>query len=103
MFPALLTNVVGDQVPNKSPTPKKVPDLENVVAISCGNAHSLALTEPGHVYSWGRGDLGLALFVTSLILFRTTGPSSSTRFLSQLHVSKEDRIFRKYCCHLLWN
>jgi len=58
LFPALLTNVVGDQVPNKSPTPKKVPDLENVVAISCGNAHSLALTEPGHVYSWGRGDLG---------------------------------------------
>ncbi|MFN7978251.1 MAG: hypothetical protein U0P30_08955 [Vicinamibacterales bacterium] len=33
--------------------PVKVPDLENVVAMSAGNGHVLALTKEGHVFSWG--------------------------------------------------
>jgi alpha-tubulin suppressor-like RCC1 family protein len=31
---------------------------ERVVMISCGPFHSMALTECGHVYSWGRNDWG---------------------------------------------
>jgi RCC1 and BTB domain-containing protein len=39
--------------------------LEKVVAISCSSIHSLALTESGHVFSWGyneNGNLGIGNF-----------------------------------------
>jgi alpha-tubulin suppressor-like RCC1 family protein len=44
-----------------SPNPKKV-ELSNVIKISCGICHSMALTKEGEVYVWGsstRGQLGL--------------------------------------------
>jgi alpha-tubulin suppressor-like RCC1 family protein len=31
---------------------------ERVVMISCGRSHSMALTECGHVYSWGNNEFG---------------------------------------------
>jgi alpha-tubulin suppressor-like RCC1 family protein len=42
--------------------PYHIPTLSNVIAIAAGDAHSLALTSGGHVYSWGEnsdGQLGL--------------------------------------------
>ena len=33
-------------------------DHVNIVAIACGGFHSMALTECGHVYTWGRADRG---------------------------------------------
>lgn len=37
-------------------------DAQNIVAVSCGEAHTLALNDKGQVYSWGLdsdGQLGL--------------------------------------------
>jgi alpha-tubulin suppressor-like RCC1 family protein len=31
---------------------------EKIIAISCGFRHSMALTDCGHVYSWGRNRSG---------------------------------------------
>lgn len=42
------------------PTPTKVTALRNkkIVAISCGETHTLALTESGHLYSFGANGCG---------------------------------------------
>jgi len=42
------------------PTPKLVILLENIVVvqISCGDAHTVALTNEGKLYSWGGGGCG---------------------------------------------
>jgi alpha-tubulin suppressor-like RCC1 family protein len=34
------------------------PELENVVAVSCGYEHSVALTHDGRVVCWGQNDRG---------------------------------------------
>lgn len=37
-------------------------DAQNIVAVSCGEAHTLALNDKGQVYAWGLdsdGQLGL--------------------------------------------
>ncbi len=41
-------------------TPIKINGFNNekVISVSCGSLHSLALTEYGEVYGWGRNDLG---------------------------------------------
>lgn len=39
-------------------TPTRVPGLSGVVHASCGWQHTLAVTEAGEVYSWGRGGQG---------------------------------------------
>ena len=38
--------------------PKKIKTLENkyIIMASCGNKYSCALTNQGHIYSWGRGN-----------------------------------------------
>ena len=46
-------------------TPKIIPSLKDrfVIQVSCGEVHSLALTNIGDVYAWGRGfegQLGIA-------------------------------------------
>ena len=48
-----------DQKPYQ-PFPTKVASLANkkVVAISCGETHTLALTEGGHLYSFGANGCG---------------------------------------------
>lgn len=38
--------------------PVRVPDLENVVAVSAGGGHVLALTKDGRVFSWGSNFYG---------------------------------------------
>ncbi|EPS68557.1 hypothetical protein M569_06211, partial [Genlisea aurea] len=49
----------GDDKSSKM-VPQKVHLLatENIVQISCGGTHSVALTEDGRIYSFGRGDHG---------------------------------------------
>ena len=39
-------------------TPTKAPGLPKVKAIAAGWRHSLAITESGEVYAWGRNDQG---------------------------------------------
>lgn len=36
--------------------PERVPELANVIAIAAGDAHSLAVTNDGHLYAWGRNN-----------------------------------------------
>ena len=40
------------------PTPTQVPGLSNVVAISAGGTHSLALRSDGTVWAWGKNSYG---------------------------------------------
>ena len=42
----------------KETLPVRIPGLENIVQVSCGWGHCLALTGDGHVYSWGRNNMG---------------------------------------------
>ncbi|CAM9626051.1 unnamed protein product, partial [Chrysoparadoxa australica] len=35
--------------------PKQITALSNVIKVSCGNAHTAALTAAGDVFTWGRG------------------------------------------------
>ncbi len=56
------TNRNGCNDKQLSPIEVKGFNNERVVMISCGCYHSMALTECGHVYSWGHnlyGQLGL--------------------------------------------
>ena len=39
-------------------TPRQIPGLERIVQISCGFGHNAALDADGHVWVWGRNDLG---------------------------------------------
>lgn len=38
--------------------PTRIPDLENIVQISCGFGHNAALDAEGHIWIWGRNDYG---------------------------------------------
>jgi alpha-tubulin suppressor-like RCC1 family protein len=51
---------IGNGCNNKQLIPIKVKGFNNerVVMISCGGWHSMALTECGHVYSWGSNECG---------------------------------------------
>ena len=53
---------IGEPTVKSKNTPTLVetsPFIENVVVkVSCGNFHSLALTENGKVFSWGQGRFG---------------------------------------------
>jgi alpha-tubulin suppressor-like RCC1 family protein len=52
--------LIGSQsdVNESTPIQMKEFDGENVIAISCGSDHSLALTENGQVFSWGSNQFG---------------------------------------------
>lgn len=53
---------VADKTIQNSNVPCLVDGLENIVKVSCGLGHSLALNEEGTVYTWGQafyGALGL--------------------------------------------
>ncbi|KAJ8476942.1 hypothetical protein OPV22_020669 [Ensete ventricosum] len=49
---------VGDNDDHCSPVQVKLPEEQKVQQISCGWRHTLALTERGNVFSWGRGTSG---------------------------------------------
>ncbi|CAL9191540.1 unnamed protein product [Musa hybrid cultivar] len=49
---------VGDNDDHCSPVQVKLPEEQKVKQISCGWRHTLALTERGNVFSWGRGTSG---------------------------------------------
>ncbi|XP_052190726.1 ultraviolet-B receptor UVR8 isoform X2 [Diospyros lotus] len=49
---------VGDNVDHCSPMQVRFPHEQKVVQISCGWRHTLAVTERGNVFSWGRGTNG---------------------------------------------
>jgi alpha-tubulin suppressor-like RCC1 family protein len=51
-----------DWVATTAPLPAQVPDVSHVVAIAAGDSHSLALTDSGRVFAWGKnryGQLGI--------------------------------------------
>jgi alpha-tubulin suppressor-like RCC1 family protein len=56
------SNVSGDlglpSAPSKILTPEQIPGLSNVVQVSAGNNHALALLSNGTVMSWGNNLLG---------------------------------------------
>ena len=61
-------------------------DAQNIVAVSCGEAHTLALNDKGQVYAWGLdsdGQLGL-LGSTGLWIVRLF---SGTDFMIPILVS----------------
>jgi alpha-tubulin suppressor-like RCC1 family protein len=51
---------LGYGIPENIKRPKKVEGLSGVkiVQIACGHHHTLALSDEGEIYSWGRGDWG---------------------------------------------
>jgi len=51
------SNVANDRWP-ASFSPKKVPSLENVVAVSFSNTHAAAVTADGDIYTWGQNSYG---------------------------------------------
>ena len=60
-----------------NPVPMQVENLSNVVAISAGTQHSLALRHDGAVLAWGlnnRGELGDGTLINKHIPVRVVGP-----------------------------
>ncbi|XP_030471685.1 ultraviolet-B receptor UVR8 isoform X2 [Syzygium oleosum] len=49
---------VGDNVDHCAPVQVKFPNEQKVAQVSCGWRHTLAVTEEGNVFSWGRGTNG---------------------------------------------
>ncbi|XP_031486010.1 ultraviolet-B receptor UVR8 isoform X2 [Nymphaea colorata] len=49
---------VGDFIDHCSPQEVKFPSEQKVVQVSCGWRHTLAITDKGNVFSWGRGTCG---------------------------------------------
>lgn len=49
---------IGDNTDHCSPLKVTFPDEEKVVQVSCGWRHTLAFTERGNLFSWGRGTSG---------------------------------------------
>lgn len=49
---------VGNNVDHCAPVQVKIPNEQKVVQVSCGWRHTLAVTEQGNVFSWGRGTNG---------------------------------------------
>ncbi len=64
---------------------------ERVVMISCGLWHSMALTESGRVYSWGRNDCGQ-------LGIGTTGGSNEPKFVAVIDEIKFNVFIEKISC-----
>jgi alpha-tubulin suppressor-like RCC1 family protein len=64
---------------------------ERVVMISCGWHHSMALTECGHVYSWGRNDCGQ-------LGIGNTVKSNEPKFVTVIDENKCNVFIEKISC-----
>ncbi len=53
-----LGNAVNTGTNNSNPTPVKISGLTDVIAVSAGEEHSVALKRDGTVWTWGRNSLG---------------------------------------------
>ncbi|KAI4330103.1 hypothetical protein MLD38_028410 [Melastoma candidum] len=49
---------VGDNIDHCAPVQVKFPNDQNIIQVSCGWRHTLAITEQHDVFSWGRGTNG---------------------------------------------
>lgn len=49
---------VGDNIDHSGPQRVKLPSEEEVVRVSCGWRHTVAITSKSNVFSWGRGTSG---------------------------------------------
>jgi len=50
---------LGPNVPQEISTPTIISGIKDVISVSCGHEHTVALTKTGVVYSWGNGEEGL--------------------------------------------
>lgn len=68
---------LGQGGPAFLPLPKQIPAIKDrfIVQIACGEYHSLALTNNGDVYAWGRG------FEGQLGLTRNVETSSTPKYI----------------------
>jgi RCC1 and BTB domain-containing protein len=73
-------------------------DGEKVVAISCGSRHSMALTEEGHIYSWGCNEFGQLGIDKSSELFRKLKISNEPKLVKVKDKDKNRILFEKISC-----
>jgi hypothetical protein len=66
---------------------------ERVVMISCGGYHSMALTECGHVYSWGHNEFGQ-------LGIGNTADSNEPKFVAIIDEDKCNVFIEKISCGL---
>ena len=81
-----------------SPVPRLISKLDNkrIIAVSCGAHHSLALSEIGDLFSWGRG------FEGQLGLLEKTESSSTPQFIPHFFKydhTKDVKMLRKKPIH----
>ncbi len=50
---------LGFSAPDEFQVPSLITTLDDVVSITCGYEHSVALTSEGAIYTWGHGEGGL--------------------------------------------
>ena len=50
---------IGYNSPKTVSLPTRVYNIQNVIAVSCGYEHSMAISDQGDLYSWGHGEGGL--------------------------------------------
>jgi alpha-tubulin suppressor-like RCC1 family protein len=49
---------VGDKTLKSSNVPCLVEGIENIVKVTCGMSHTLAINDKGEAYAWGQGFYG---------------------------------------------
>jgi alpha-tubulin suppressor-like RCC1 family protein len=75
--------------------------VENIIVkVSCGNFHSLALTESGKAYSWGQGKFGAlglgrsdSLYIPSEVPLSQTLKDISAGGSHSGFISAQDNLF----------
>lgn len=83
-----------------SPTPKLISKLENkkIISVACGAFHTLALSEIGDLFSWGRG------FEGQLGLLADYETASSPQYITHFYKyekSKDYKMLRKKPIHTI--
>jgi alpha-tubulin suppressor-like RCC1 family protein len=73
----------------------------NIVQIACGGTHSLALSQIGDVYSWGRGSRFSSTLLTSYFSYRVQWSYRTWNRGYHLQTS-ESRRYQKYSDNCVW-